>query len=109
MKQISGPASQIENGFARVQILRGIPTAVVLLDDLGRNGVEIAWIVINRATEGGFGGLRGGGVSFLDRCLGIHWRRRRATADFYHELGGSKPSFISTICIARKGRVPSTP
>ena len=69
---LSGTAAEIEHGLACAQIFARIAAAVIALDHLLRNDLEIFRIVIDRTTKLLFRGLRSSSVTFPDGGFGVH-------------------------------------
>jgi len=62
--------TQVENGLSLLQVAAWIAAAVILFDDLGRNGLKILWILTYGATQLGFRSFGGSRVTRFDRRFG---------------------------------------
>ena len=63
---LAGAAAEIEHRLARAQIFARIAAAVIALDHLLRDDLEIFGVVIDRAAKLRLGGFGAGGVTFAD-------------------------------------------
>ena len=75
---LAGAAAQVEHRLAFAQVCRGVTAAVVALQDLARDGGEQGGIVLDRAAQALFAGLRGLGVAGAHGLFDLHgrWVRR---------------------------------
>ncbi len=64
-------AAEVEHRLAGMQVLAGIAAAVVALDDLLRDDLEVLRIVIDRAAQGGLARLGAAGVTFLGGAFDV--------------------------------------
>ena len=67
----AGSAAEIEHGFARFEVFTRVAAAVVALDHLRRDDLEISGVIVDRTAKLRFLGVGGGAVSFFDGTFGV--------------------------------------